>query len=255
MIETRLLMGMPITIEISDKKASEKIFDKIFGYFEYIDKKFSPFKKNSEIFKINMKEIDRKDWSHDMKIIFDLSEKTKKDTAGYFDIVDNNGKYNPSGIVKGWAVYNAAKLLSETGCKNFYVNAGGDIQFSGKNSDNKLWKTGIKNPFNQNEIVKVVYLKDGEGIATSGNYIRGDHIYNPKQRNEKVGEIVSFTVIGPNVYEADRFATAVFAMGKEGINFLEKMKNFAGYMIDKNGLAYMTSNFEKYTYENPQTNR
>ena len=164
----------------------------------------------------------------------------------YFDIIDNNEKYNPSGIVKGWAIYCATRILQDLGLKNFYINAGGDIQFYGKNNENKLWRTGIKNPFNQEEIVKVVYLKNGEGIATSGNYIRGDHIYNPKNRKKIIEEIVSFTVIGPNVLEADRFATAVFAMGKEGINFLEKIPELAGYMIDKNGIAFMTSNFEQY---------
>lgn len=240
-------MGMPIIIEIVDKEATSETFNKVFGYLEYVNKKFSTFKPESEISKINRGEVGEKDWSEDMKIIFDLAEKTKIDTNGYFDIVDNKGKYNPSGIVKGWAIYNAAKLLREMNFKNFYVNAGGDIQFSGKNNEGKLWKTGIKNPFNQKEIVKVVYLKDGEGIATSGNYIRGDHIYNPKNRREVVEDIVSLTIIGPNVYEADRFATAVFAMGKGGINFLEKMNSFAGYMIDKSGIAYMTSNFEQYT--------
>lgn len=240
-------MGMPITIEIVDAQATPETFEKIFKYFEYVDKTFSIFKKNSEISKINRGEIEKNDYSQDMKIIFGLAEKTKKETDGYFDIIDNAGKYNPSGIVKGWAIYCAAQILRNAGFKNFYVNAGGDIQFYGKNADGKLWKTGIKNPFNQNEIVKVVYLKSGEGIATSGNYIRGDHIYNPKNREQIIDEIVSFTVIGENVLEADRFATAVFAMGKNGINFLEKRKNQAGYMIDKNGTAFMTGNFEKYT--------
>ena len=240
-------MGMPITIEIVDNFASEITFRKIFDYFEYVDKKFSTFKQDSEISKINRGEIAREEWSQDMKDVFNLAEKTKRETDGYFDIIDNNGKYNPSGIVKGWAIYNAAKLLIEMGIRNFYINAGGDIQFSGKNSEGKLWKTGIKNPFNQKEVVKVVYLSDGNGIATSGNYIRGDHIYNPKDRKNLINDIISFTVIGPNVCEADRFATAVFAMGKNGIFFLEKMKDFAGYMIDKNGVASMTSNFEKYT--------
>ena len=141
------------------------------------------------------------------------------------------------------------KLLKNLGFENFYVNAGGDVQFFGKNAERKLWKTGIKNPFKQNEIVKVIYMKSGEGIATSGNYIRGDHIYNPKDRKKVINEIVSFTVIGPNVCEADRFATAVFAMGKPGINFLEDKKDFAGYMIDKDGIASMTSNFDKFTKE------
>jgi thiamine biosynthesis lipoprotein len=250
MTETKLLMGMPITIEIIDQDATPEVFDKVFEYLGYVDKTFSPFKPESEISKINRGEIAEKDWSQDMKIIFNLAEKTKKETDGYFDIADNNGKYNPSGIVKGWAIYNAAELLLKMGFKNFYVNAGGDIQFYGKNGEGKLWKTGIKNPFNQKEIVKVVYLKDGEGIATSGNYIRGDHIYNPKNRKKIIDEIVSFTVIGKNVLEADRYATAVFAMGKNGINFLNNISSLSGYMIDKNGVAYMTNNFEDYTNEN-----
>ena len=74
-------------------------------YFEYIDRTFSTFKPDSEISKINRGEIIEKDWSEDMKVIFELAEKTKNETDGYFDIVDNNGKYNPSGIVKGWAIY------------------------------------------------------------------------------------------------------------------------------------------------------
>ena len=249
MIETRLLMGMPITIEILDEKATQNDFNKAFDYLAYIDKNFSTFKPDSEISKINRGEIEEKDWSQEMKEVFQLAEKTKRETKGFFDVLDNNGKYNPSGIVKGWAILNTAKLIWSLEFKNFYVNAGGDIQFSGKNSDGEKWKTGIKNPFNQKEIVKIVYIPDGVGIATSGNYIRGDHIYNPNDRIQLIEDIVSFTVIGPDVCEADRFATAVFAMGKEGINFLEKMPKFAGYMIDKNGVASMTSNFENYTQD------
>ena len=241
---------MPITIEIVDEAVNKEIFEKAFEYFGYIDKTFSPFKPDSEISKINRKEIIESDWNKDIKEVFLLAEKTKQETKGYFDIVDNNGKYNPSGIVKGWAILKASQLIKDLGFNNFYVNAGGDVQFFGKNNDGKTWSIGIKNPFNQKEIVKVVYLKDGNGIATSGNYIRGDHIYNPNDRKEKIEDIVSFTVIGPDVCEADRFATAVFAMGRDGINFLNEMPEYAGYMINKNGIAYMTNNFDKYTNEN-----
>ena len=61
-----------------------------------------------------------------------------------------------------------------------------------------------------------------------------------------MNEIVSISVIGPNVFEADRFATAAFAMQRKGINFIEKLDGFEAYMIDKNGIATMTSKFEKY---------
>ena len=249
MKETRLLMGMPITVEIVDGNAAQDGINKVFNYFKYVDEKFSVFKKDSEITKINNGKIRERDYSEDMIKILKLSEQTKEETNGYFNIVDNNGKYNPSGIVKGWAIYNAAELLKKIGYNNFYVDAGGDIQVHGKNTQKADWKIGIKNPFKQNEIVKVIYLDNNQGVATSGTYIRGQHIYNPRNRDEKMNEIVSISVIGPNVYEADRFATAAFAMQREGINFIEKLAGPEAYMIDKNGVATMTSGFEKYTHE------
>jgi FAD:protein FMN transferase len=87
-------------------------------------------------------------------------------------------------------------------------------------------------------------MKDG-GVATSGNYIRGAHIYDPKTENP-LKDLVSITVIGPNVYEADRFATAAFAMGEKGIYFIESLKGFEEYAIDKAGIATQTSGFKKY---------
>src|SRR5579871_1456007 len=59
-----------------------------------------------------------------------------------------------------------------------YVDAGGDVQVMGKNAQGDNWRVGIRNPFNAQQIVKTLALTDC-GIATSGTYIRGDHIYNP----------------------------------------------------------------------------
>jgi FAD:protein FMN transferase len=238
-------MGMTITVEIADNSAAKTSIDKIFSYFENVENKFSVFKTTSEITLINNGKVKESNWSEDMKLVFALAEKTKKETNGYFDIVANDGKYNPSGLVKGWAVHNASKLLMEQGFKNFYVEAGGDIQTHGKNEQGRCWSVGIKNPFNQEQIVKVLYLKN-QGIATSGTYIRGQHIYDPHDRSRSLTKIVSTSVIGPNVYEADRFATAAFAMGEKGIRFIENLSGFEGYVIDKNGIGTETSGFEKY---------
>ncbi len=246
MKETRILMGMPVTVVIPNTSDVKKAIDEVFAYFEYIDQTFSTYKTTSEITKINNGLLLPKDYSKDMKTVFALSEKTKQETNGYFDIINNQGKYDPSGLVKGWAIYNAVLLLKKMGFSNFYVEAGGDIQVQGKNSRNKSWNVGIKNPFNVKEIVKMVYLGNNEGVATSGSYERGNHIYNPKSRQDELANIVSITVIGPTVYEADRFATATFAMQGEGVNFIEKLNGFEGYMIDNKGIATMTSGFEKY---------
>lgn len=245
MKQARILMGMTIKVEIADKNTDEKIFDKIFSYFKEIDEKFSTYKTNSEISKINRKELKKNEWSSEMKEIFKLSEKTKNETNGYFDIQRPDGKYDTSGLVKGWAILKATDILKKEGYKNFYIDAGGDIQAFGKNNENKPWKVGIRNPFKTREIIKKLSIEN-KGIATSGTYVRGQHIYNPKNPDEKIKDIVSLTVIGENVYEADRFATAAFAMGGEGIYFIEELPNFEGYMIDKDGIAKMTSGFEKY---------
>jgi thiamine biosynthesis lipoprotein len=101
-------------------------------------------------------------------------------------------------------------------------------------------------------------------LAASGTSVRGQHIYDPHKKggakkDDEIHDIVSLTVIGPNIYEADRFATAAFAMGKKGIEFIERLRlgrdgngndggpRLEGYMIDKDGIATMTSGFEKYT--------
>lgn len=241
-------MNMPITVEIVDRLKSKVIFDKIYEYFLEVECRFSVFRKDSEISKINSKEIEHPKYSHEMKGILDLAEKTKRESFDYFDI-ERNGRLNPSGIVKGWAILQAAKKLEADGIKNFYIEAGGDIQTSGVNSEGKKWQVGIRNPFDHTQIVKTLILS-GEGIATSGTYHRGQHIYNPFSPAVPLTETVSITVIGPNILEADRFATAAFAMGKDGINFIENRPELEGYMIDQRKVATFTSNFERYVKQN-----
>ncbi len=237
-------MGMPVVVEVVDLNITEEVFEEIFNYLISIDERFSPYKKTSEVSLYNEGKISKKNLSDDMKKVLELSEKTKKETDGFFDI-EYNGQVNPSGLVKGWAIYNASEILRKKGFRNFYVEIAGDIEISGLNNDGEKWIIGIRNPFNKKENVKVLYLSD-VGIATSGTYERGKHIYNPKEKRE-ADEIESLTVIGPNVYEVDRFVTACFAMGIEGINFIERLDGFEGYMIDHQGIATFTSNFEKYT--------
>jgi FAD:protein FMN transferase len=78
------------------------------------------------------------------------------------------------------------------------------------------------------------------------DYIRGNHIYNPHTGQFGSDDIVSITVVGPDVLEADRYATAAFAMGREGIYFIERTKGLEAYEIDVSGVARMTSGLERY---------
>lgn len=244
MKQTRLLMGMPITVEIVDAAADVAAFDEVYAFFSYVDETFSPFKETSEVSRINRNELKLEDACDDMRIIMELAEETRQDTFGYFDVW-HNGRFNPSGVVKGWAIDEAANLLYRKGFRNFYVDAGGDVQVYGLNAEARPWRIGIRNPFNRRQVVKTVSMTEG-GIATSGLYIRGRHIYNPHNDDDPMEEIVSMTVVGVDVLEADRLATAAFVMGVDGIQFIEFTPNVEGYMINRHGQATQTSGFATF---------
>jgi len=244
MHDTRLLMGMPITIEIVDR-APARLMEDVFDYFAAIDARFSTFKPESEISALNSGRIAASDISPEMQEVLALAERTKRETDGYFEIRRADGLLDPCGIVKGWAIRNAADLVRDAGVRNFFVDAGGDIQCGGRNPEGEDWSVGIRNPFNEREIIKAVTPK-GRGIATSGTYVRGQHIYNPREPGRPIDEIVSLTVIGPDVLEADRFSTAAFAMGKAGIHFIENLPGFEGYVVDGAGIATQTSGFKAF---------
>lgn len=242
MKETRIIMGMPIEIEIVGDGDVKSVLEAAFAYLVAVDERFSTYKESSEISQINRGELSLAAASDEMREVFAIAEITRQETNGYFDICKPDGFIDPSGVVKGWAIRNTAALIRAAGRDHYMVNAGGDIAMGGLNTLGTEWSVGIRNPFSTNEIIKVVY-PHGKGIATSGSYIRGDHIYNPHAPEETIRDIVSITVIGPDVLEADRFATAAFAMGKDGIVFIEQLPGFEGYMIDAQGIATMTSGF------------
>lgn len=235
-------MGMPITVEVVAGRAKDDIAA-VFAYFKSVDKKYSTYKATSEISQIN-DGLPKSEWSQEMTTVLDLCQQTKQLTNGYFDI-KHDGKLDPSGLVKGWAINNAASLLLDKGVQNFYIEAGGDIQVQGNNAAHQPWAVGIRNPFNNEEVIKVVGLTS-EGIATSGTYIRGQHIYNPLRPGQALNSVKSLTVIGPTIYEADRFVTAAFAMGRSGIAFIESIPGLEGYMVDADKIATYTSGFERY---------
>jgi len=244
MKESRDLMGMPITIEVLDPEPSEADIEQAYAYLQYVDETFSTYKETSEISRINAGQLEPEQYSTDMKNVLAQCEQTKQETEGFFDIAQD-GQLDPSGYVKGWAIQNVAQQLADKGLHNYYVDAGGDMQVSGYNAEGQPWIVGIRNPFNRDEIVKRVSLQDC-GMATSGTYIRGEHIYNPRQPDQKPQAFVSLTVIGPNIVDADRYATAAFAMGKAGMMFLARLNGFEAYAIDPDGIATFTPGFTRY---------
>ena len=241
--DTRLRMGMPVVLEAADADATSADLEAVFAYLVSVDEQFSPYKDTSEVAQMNR--YAEHEPSIEMREVLALAERTKKETHGFFNVTKPDGTFDPSGIVKGWAILKAAALLKARGRKNFCVDVGGDVQCAGVNAEGKPWTVGVRNPFGDG-IVKVVE-PGARGVATSGSYVRGAHIYNPHAPKVAPDELVSLTVVGPDILEADRFATAAFAMGKAGVAFLESLSGFEAYGITPEGTAIMTSGFPALT--------
>lgn len=241
MIQTRQIMGMPVTVKIID--GAEAVFDIIFEYFEHVDEVFSTFKPESEISRLNRAEIKHDQLSAEVKDVLAACQRMKLRSQGYFDI-ERNGKVDPSGLVKGWAVWNAAQIIEQAGSKNYFVDAGGDIQAGGANEQGSPWSVGLRHPTLREKIVKTLLISNG-AVATSGIYERGQHIYDP-HTGKSVASLLALTVVGPNIEDADVVATAAFAMGaSKALDFVSS-QGLEGYMITPDHNAHYTAGFERY---------
>lgn len=236
-------MGMPITIVIPGSEVDPGAFEAAFDLFREVDDRFSPYKTESEVSRISRGELSVRDASAPMAEVLRLCDETEALTDGYFTPWFE-GRFDPSGLVKGWAIARASRLLTDRGYRHHCVEAGGDIEVRGLNDEGKPWEIGIRNPFDPQTLIKVLHLSD-RGIATSGTYIRGRHIYNPKT-GERIEGVPSLTVVGPDVYEADRLATAAYAMGAGGINFLASIPGIDAYQVGHDERALATPGLAEY---------
>ena len=64
-------------------------------------------------------------------------------------------------------------------------------------------------------------------IATSGTAERGKHIWDPRTETA-ADSFLSVTVVGPQLMWADAYATTVFVMGEDGLDWI---RQFDGYNV------------------------
>jgi thiamine biosynthesis lipoprotein len=209
------IMGMPIVIDIRDDDASEDMLRRAFAEFRSVDARFSTYRDDSEISRLNRGELAESESHEDVREVLARCGELRAETRGYFDVrAASPSLADPSGLVKGWSVDRVAQLLSGMGAENFAVNAGGDVIVRGRGLPDDCWRVGIQHPTIDDKIAAVVVASD-LAIATSGAYARGDHVVDPHTRLPPTG-VLSVTITGPELATADAYATAAFAMGTNG---------------------------------------
>jgi thiamine biosynthesis lipoprotein len=236
------IMGMPITVEVLGGRDLDAAVSEVFDLFRAVDETFSTYKPGSEISRLNRGELSLAEASLQVKEVLAECEHLKRETSGYFDIT-RAGQIDPSGYVKGWAIYRAARLLDSRHITRYCLNAGGDMQLRGEGPANGPWVIGIANPFEPAKLAKKLYLTN-VAVATSGSYERGQHIYNP-QSGQLVTDPVSLTVVGATIDRVDAFATAAFCMGKAALPFLLQ-HGCEAMLVSAAGNVTLTPGFRRF---------
>lgn len=152
------------------------------------------------------------------------------DSEGVFRAKNpRTGALDTAGYVKGYAISRAVEVLRAHGLDSFILGIGGDAYCAGSESD-LPWRVAIQDPRRRFAVLALVDACN-QAVATSGTAERGDHIWN----RAAAGDLASFTVVGPEIAEADAYATVGFAMGEAGMAWVARHEGYRSIVVRRDG--------------------
>jgi thiamine biosynthesis lipoprotein len=148
--------------------------------------------------------------------------------------------FDPTGLVKGWAVEQAfdrlVQRLATLGDHDVLMSAGGDIVVNCRRIDTPDWSIGLEDPRDRSRLVMTIPLRRG-AVATSGFAARGQHVVDPGTGRPPAA-LLSATVIGPSLTWADVYATAALVKGDGAAGWLSTLPFHAGVLVDATGTVH-----------------
>ena len=175
-----------------------------------------------------------------MAEVLTACEQARDASGGWFDPWAMPGGYDPTGLVKGWAVGQALRTLDQAGVPAALVNGGGDLAAFGEPAPGRRWRVGIRHPWSASALAGIIEVE--AAVATSGSYERGAHLIDPATGMAS-GRAASATVTGPSLAMADALATAVAVGGDEALAVVGGIGGYAAYLSRPDGSERATAGF------------
>jgi thiamine biosynthesis lipoprotein len=235
------VMGTTVTIDVRDWQFPIDVLDEAVLVLEQLEARFSTYRADSEISRIDRGELAVADAHPDVREVLDTCAVLRAESNGAFDAWRGD-HLDPSGYVKGWAGERAADVLRAAGAKHFSLNIGGDVLCAGGRGDGAPWRVGVRSPSDPKMITLVLGVRDG-AVATSGLYERGDHVTDARS-DEAPRSWSSVSVLAPDLATADAIATAALAIGPEGPAWAARRPTCAVAAIDPSGALWTSSALE-----------
>ena len=221
------IMGMPVSIHLRGGEVggwrAEHAVASAFSMLREMDRIFSTWREDSDVMRLRRGELSLRECDPLVAESIALGELAERLTRGAFTAMLPTGEgdlaFDPTGLVKGWAVDLAANALKDLPGTSYCINAGGDLLVGAHASlpdtgpGSIGWRVGIEDPRDRTSVASAVVVTRG-AVATSGTAARGAHLWDPAT-GEHVGRSGSVTVTGPTLLWADIWATALFVGGAE----------------------------------------
>ncbi|WP_426564177.1 FAD:protein FMN transferase [Angustibacter sp. McL0619] len=242
------VMGLPVSVHVRGPAARDRqvagAVESLFADLQAADRRFSTWDPRSEVSRIRAGELRLLEAHPEVQLVAELCDDAARRTGGSFSawLPDAEGEpaFDPTGLVKGWAVERAfdqlLARLAGLGRYDALVSAGGDVVVACTRTDTPDWQIGIQDPRDPAAVLLTLPLRRG-AVATSGTAARGQHIIDPTTGRPAAG-LLSATLIGASLTWADVYATAAFVRGPDATAWVWTLTDHAAVLVDPSGSVW-----------------
>jgi FAD:protein FMN transferase len=234
------VMGMPVSLALrgrhSTGASADAAWASVLAVLREADRVFSTYRPDSCINRLDRGDLSLEECPPEVHDVLNLGEQARRESGGAFDVRrpghDGRPHLDPSGVVKGWAVQQAAHALEALPDTDSCLSAGGDMVCRAT-AGSPPWRIGIEDPHDPRRVLATVPVHTG-AVATSGSAHRGAHVVDARTGRAATG-LASVTVLGPDLVWADIDATAAIALGEDALPWLRTRTGRRGFVIRGDG--------------------
>jgi len=218
-VHAEAVMGTVVSIDVRTDVAATRVragLEAAVRCLHEVDATFSPYLPGSVVSRVGRGELSLAACPPDVREVAERCVAAERVTGGSFSAsYRGGGTWDPTGLVKGWAAERVSRLLHAEGLGRHCVNAAGDVRLGDPPDPERPWRVGITDPRDAQRLLTTV-SGSAMAVATSGTVERGPHVLDPGTGEPPTG-LLQVTVVGPDLTEADAYATAVLAAGGDGV--------------------------------------